>query len=748
MSPKKMPQTVGPEMFLNRHYGWMQFNDRVLEEAQDASNPLLERLKFLAITASNLDEFVEVRVAGILQQVEHGKGEIGPDGSTPQQTLDGLAERIHAFVKAQYDTWREKLVPALAAEHVRIRHAKDLKPEERAYLNDFYSKSVEPLLTPVTVDPAHPFPHVLNKALCLAFLLKRKRRGSQTYLGVVTVPRALPRLVKLPTEDGAITYVFLSDVIQTCADRLYHGYEVLSAAAFRVTRNSNLYLEEEESRSIMDSVDAQLHRRRKGEAVRLEIEAGANQEIIDRLVVNFRLAPWQIFRVNGPPNLSRVLYLYDAVPRPDLKFRPFVPRELALKPGPQSIFELVRKRDVLLHHPYDSYGAVVRFIESAAKDPDVLSIKQTLYRTSENSPIVRALIDAAAKKEVAVVVELKARFDEASNIRWARNLQEAGVQVFHGVVGLKTHCKLALVARREADGQIRRYAHLGTGNYNPSTARYYTDLSLLTSDPHITSSVHHVFDYLTAYSERANYQPLFVAPLNLGRNCKTLIEREAAHARAGKKAFIFAKVNSLLDEQIIEQLYDASQAGVHIELIVRGACALRPGVRGVSNRIRVRSIIGRFLEHSRIFAFGNGGKTELYLGSADWMHRNIYERVEVMFHMRDPELCNQVFSEVIQPYLADTEKTRILQHDGTYVRENSAHAPANAREPFTFNVQEFLIGFAEGREAISEVPHAPATIKFPPMRPTTPAPDRKKTKDAKVRVTAAPPPSETAAPKA
>ncbi|MGD0303201.1 MAG: polyphosphate kinase 1 [Candidatus Acidiferrales bacterium] len=716
MALKKDTPTPNPEMFLNRHYGWMLFNDRVLEEAQDPSNPLLERVKFLAITASNLDEFVEVRVAGILQQVEHGKGEIGPDGSTPQQTLTGLAERIHKFVKAQYDCWREQIVPALAAENVRIRHAKDLKPDERTYLDFFYTKSVEPLLTPVTVDPAHPFPHVLNKALCLAFLLKRKRRGSQTYLGVVTVPRALPRLVQLPSKDGTTDFVFLSDVIQTCADRLYHGYEVLSAAAFRVTRNSNLYLEEEESRSIMDSVDAQLHRRRKGEAVRLEIEAGANQEIVDRLVVNFRLAPWQTFRVNGPPNLSRILYLYDAVPRPDLKFRPFVPRELALKPGPASIFELVRKRDVLLHHPYDSYSAVVRFIESAAKDPDVLSIKQTLYRTSENSPIVRALIDAAAKKEVAVVVELKARFDEASNIRWARNLQEAGVQVFHGVVGLKTHCKLALIARREQDGQIRRYAHLGTGNYNPSTARFYTDLSLLTGDAHITNAVHHVFDYLTAYSERPKYEPLFVAPLNLGRSCKALIEREAAFARAGKKAFIFAKVNSLLDEQIIETLYKASQDGVHIELIVRGACALRPGVRGMSSRIRVRSIIGRFLEHSRIFAFGNGGRPELYLGSADWMHRNIYERVEVMFHMRDPELCNQVYSEVIQPYLADTEKTRILQPDGKYIRESSASS-RNGRPPFPFNVQDFLIGFAEGREAISEVPHAPTSLRFAPIKP-------------------------------
>ncbi len=729
MPTKPTGLPTDPQMFLNRHYAWMQFNDRVLEEAFDQSNPLLERVKFLAITASNLDEFVEVRVAGILQQVEHGKGEIGPDGSTPQQTLDGLAERIHAFVKSQYDCWRDELVPALRAESVRILSFKDLHQPARDYLEKFYAQSVEPLLTPVTVDPAHPFPHVLNKALCLAFLLKRKRRGTQTYLGVVTVPRALPRLVQLPAEDGVVDYVFLSDVIQAFADRLYHGYEVLSAAAFRVTRNSNLYLEEEESRSIMDSVDAQLHRRRKGEAVRLEIEAGANQEIIDRLVANFRLAPWQIFRVDGPPNLSRILYLCDQVPRPDLKFRPFVPRELALKPGPASIFELVRKRDVLLHHPYDSYSAVVRFIESAAKDPDVLSIKQTLYRTSENSPIVRALIDAAAKKEVAVVVELKARFDEASNIRWARNLQEAGVQVFHGVVGLKTHCKLALIARREADGQIRRYAHLGTGNYNPSTARFYTDLSLLTSDPHITSAVHHVFDYLTAYSERPNYNPLFVAPLNLGRSCKALIDRETAHARAGKKAFIFAKVNSLLDEQIIESLYQASQAGVHIELIVRGACALRPGVRGISSRIRVRSVIGRFLEHSRIFAFGNAGKTELYLGSADWMHRNIYERVEVMFHLRNPELCNQVFTEVIQPYLADTEKTRFLESDGNYVRADAAPSLTKAQREFHFNVQDFLIGFAEGREGISEVPHPSAFLKIPPV--IKPAPRAKKQKAQK-----------------
>src|SRR5271167_1563646 len=412
-----------PRYYINRHLSWLQFNRRVLEEAADSSNPLLERVKFLGITASNLDEFVEVRVAGLLQQVEHGNHDAGPDGRTPEKVLGELATRIQTFVKNQYECWRGELVPQLARESVRVLGLSELGPAAREHIEKFYVASVEPLLTPVTVDPAHPFPHVLNKALCLAFLLRRKRRRAQAYLGVVTVPRALPRLVRLPSPEGRVDYIFLHDIVHAFAERLYHGYEVLSAAAFRVTRNSNLYLEDEESRSILDSVDAQLHRRRKGEAVRLEIEAGANQEIIDRLVANFRLEPWQIFRVNGPPNLTRVSYLYDQVARPDLKFRPFVPRELALKSGASSIFEQVRKREILLHHPYDSYSAVVRFIESAAKDPDVLSIKQTLYRTSENSPIVRALIEAAAKKEVAVVVELKARFDEVSNIRWSRNLQ-------------------------------------------------------------------------------------------------------------------------------------------------------------------------------------------------------------------------------------------------------------------------------------------------------------------------------------
>ena len=690
----------------------MQFNERVLEEARDQSNPLLERVKFLAITVSNLDEFVEVRLAGLMHQAEHGNREPGPDGRAPDAVLAELTAHIHSFVDEQYTCWRDELVPALEAESIRVLGLHELSPEAREYIENFYAKTVEPWLTPVTVDPAHPFPHVLNKALCLAFLIRKKRRVLQTYLGVVTVPRALPRLVRLPSDEGKVEYMFLHDIVHAFSTRLYHGYDILSAAAFRVTRNSNLYLEEEESRSILESVDAQIHRRRKGVAVRLEIEAGAKPEIVERLQANFRLAPEQVFRINGPINLSRLFHLYDQTPRPDLKYRPFAARELALKPGASAIFELIRKRSLLLHHPYDSYSAVVGFIESAAHDPDVLSIKQTLYRTSENSPIVRALIEAAAKKEVSVVVELKARFDEASNIRWARNLQEAGVQVFHGLVGLKTHCKLALVARRESDGQIRRYAHLGTGNYNPSTARFYTDLSLLTTDPHMTSAVHHVFNYLTAYSERQQYTPLFVAPLNLGKNFLSLIDREAAHACAGRPSFIFAKMNSLLDEKIIQALYRASQAGVRIELLVRGACALRPGVRGISSRIRVRSIIGRFLEHSRIFVFGNGGKTEIYLGSADWMQRNIYERVEVIFHLKDPALCKQIATEVIAPYLADTLKTRILLPTGEYARLHAARQLAHMRNGHNFNVQEFLIDLIEGRQASDDVPSPPAFLRF------------------------------------
>jgi polyphosphate kinase len=534
-------------------------------------------------------------------------------------------------------------------------------------------------------------------------LLRRKRRGSPVYLGVITVPRALPRLVQLPSNGDTVDFVFLADLVARHAAHLYRGYEIVSEAAFRVTRNSNLYLYDEESRNLLESVRSELHKRRKGAAVRLEIEADASLEIVERLQANFELDDWQVFRTEGPVNLPRLLHLYK-IDRPDLKFRTFVPRELLPLPKQRSLFDEIRRRDILLHSPFDSYDTVVSFIEEAAEDPDVLSIKQTLYRTDEESPIARALLEAAPKKEVTAVVELKARFDEAPNIRWARQMEDAGVQVFHGVVGLKTHCKVALVVRHDDDGVTRQYVHLGTGNYNAVTARLYTDLSLLTADPEITSAAHHVFNFLTCYAEQPSYAPLLVSPLDLAEKTLALIAREAEHARQGRPARIIAKMNSLLDKIVVQELYRASQAGVEIDLIVRGICALRPGLRGVSDHIRVRSIVGRFLEHSRIFYFANGGAEEIYLGSADWMSRNLYQRVEVLFPVHDPALRERIRREVLEAYLQDTSKARLLRPDGSYLRADARRVRGKLPAPFT--AQEFLIALAEGRATLTDLPAA------------------------------------------
>src|SRR6476660_7288558 len=699
-----------PANYINREASWLAFNRRVLEEAQDEKNPLLERLKFLSISASNLDEFFEVRVAGLVQQIEDGYTEAGPDGLTLLEERDVVSRDTHEFVDDQYHCWNQELRPALADHGIRVLGLHELDSRARAFIEEYCEKELDLLLTPVTVDPAHPFPRVINKALCVAFLLRRRRRSALTYTGVVTVPRALPRLVRLPS-DGTDDFIFLTDLVTFHAARMYHGYDIVSSAAFRVTRNSNLYLAEEESRSLLESVRTELHNRRKGDAVRLEIEADADPEIIDRLRTVFELDPWQVFSVHGPVNLSRLFNIYEQTAHPDLKYRPFSPRELRLTSKSQDLFEELRRHDVLLHHPFDSYDAVVSFIEAAAQDPRVLSIKQTLYRTNEHSLIVPALISAAEKKEVTAVVELKARFDEDTNIRWARDLEDAGVQVFHGLVGLKTHCKLSLLVRRDLDGVTRRYAHLGTGNYNASTARIYTDLSLLTADPEITGAVHDVFSFLTAYAEHPNYEPLLVAPLDLAERCLGLIERAAEHACHGRPARIIAKMNALLDKNIIMALYRASQAGVEIDLIVRGMCALRPGVRGVSDRIRVRSIVGRFLEHSRIYHFANGGQEEVYLSSADWMPRNLYERVEVMFPLKDALGCERVRHEILDAYLADNVKSRILRKDGTYIRswqaEGKRKPPAGAQ---AFGSQDFLLGLAEGKQGMEALP-TPATRK-------------------------------------
>src|SRR5215475_8376609 len=696
-----------PAYYINRELSWLQFNRRVLEEAQDECNPLLERLKFLSISASNLDEFFEVRVAGLVQQIEDGYTEAGPDGLTLVEERDAIAEEIHQFVGEQYQTWNDQLRPQLSEKGIRVLARHELNAKAREFVEQYCERELDLLLTPVTIDPAHPFPRVINKALCVAFLLRRRRRSSTTYTGVVTVPRALPRLIRLPSE-GTIDFIFLADLVTHHAARMYHGYDIVSSAAFRVTRNSNLYLAEEEARSLLESVRTELHNRRKGDAVRLEIEANADPEIIERLRTVFELDAWQVFSVNGPVNLLRLFNVYEQVNRPELKYRAFSPRELRLTSKSKDLFEELRSHDILLHHPFDSYDAVVSFIESAAEDDNVLSIKQTLYRTSEHSLIVPALIEAASHKEVTAVVELKARFDEASNIRWARDLEDAGVQVFHGLVGLKTHCKLSLLVRRDPDGMTRRYCHLGTGNYNATTARIYTDLSLLTSDPEITGAVHDVFSFLTAYAENPSYEPLLVAPLDLAEKTLALIEREAEHARQGRSARIIATMNALVEKKVIMALYRASQAGVEIDLLVRGICGLRPGVRGVSDRIRVRSIVGRFLEHSRIYYFANAGEEEVYIGSADWMPRNLFERVEVLVPLKDPMLRERVYQEVLSSYLTDNLKTRVLSRDGSYRRIwQSASSRRRERPPSgaaAFNAREFLIGLAEGRQTLQDIP--------------------------------------------
>lgn len=663
--------------FFNRDESWLLFNRRVLEEADDTSNPLLERLKFLAITSSNLDEFLEIRVAGTLQQLEEDAALANkPDegGWTPNQRLERLAEQLHAFTQEQAACWNERLAPDLLKEGVRLVSWAKLRAADRAYAAKYFQESVDPLLTPVTIDPSHPFPRVLNKALCIALLLKTKRKNSDSpnILGVVTIPRSLPSVIALPERPGQRHFLLLDELIEAHLEPMFRGYRILNKAAFRVTRNSNLYLEEEESRSLLESVREELHNRRKGDVVRLEIESTAATEVVDALRMNFELDPWQVFPTAAPVNLTRLMDVYSATKLPALKFPEFHGRRMKLSPGSETIFDELRRGDLLLHHPFDSFSTVENFVESSNSDPNVISIKQTLYRTSANSPIFRALVEAAQVREtdVTVVVELMARFDEASNIRWARDLEDAGVQVFHGLFGLKTHCKLALLVRRDPDGVMRSYAHLGTGNYNPVTARFYTDISLLTARPEITEAVRHVFRYLTAdwQGPKEVYRPLLVAPITLAHDILTLIRRETEHARQGKPARIIAKMNALLEEKTIEALYEASNAGVQIDLIVRGMCALRPGVPGMSEHIRVRSIIGRFLEHSRIFWFQNDGSPEVFAGSADWMGRNLFERCEAVFPVLDPQAAQRLRGEILEIYLQDTSKARLLHSDGVYRR--------------------------------------------------------------------------------
>lgn len=692
---KKQPKRrKARNLFINRDESWLRFNARVLEEAQDETNPLLERLKFLSITASNLDEFVEIRLAAVLQRIEDGymdKADEIDDGLTEQERLERLIDQVHMFVHEQYSCWCRQIEPALADERILVRRWDELSNADREYALNYYEREVDPLLTPITIDPSHPFPRVLNKALCMALLLKRKHdAGRKGTLGIVTVPRALPRYIRLPSADDEHHFLPLVELISARTERMYPGYQILAKAPFRITRNSNLYLQDEESRSLLETVRGELHNRRKGAVVRLEVETGSDEQIIEELRASFELERWQIFRTAAPLNITRVVELYNAVDLPTLKFKSYEGRRHALPEGKADIFAELREHDILLHHPFDDYSTVEDFTSAINTDERVISVKQTLYRTTSDSPTFEAYMDAAPNKDVTVVIELMARFDEDSNIRWATQLEEAGVQVFHGIVGRKTHCKLVLIVRRDEDGTVRRYAHLGTGNYNRVTACFYTDVSLLTARPEITNAVQRVFNYLTAESEETQFDPLMVAPMTLSEDLIGLIDRESRNALEGRPARMIAKMNGLLDGDVIKALYRASQAGVQIDLIVRGMCALRPGVAGVSENIRVRSIVGRFLEHSRVFWFANGTHGgEMFCGSADWMPRNLHGRCEVVFPVLDKDACRYLMEDLLQSYLRDNMKARLLQSDGEYVRAPRVGTP--------FSAQEFLMMSPEER---------------------------------------------------
>lgn len=668
-----------PKFFINRELSWLEFNQRVLDQAKDPAVPLLERLKFLSIVSSNLDEFFEVRVAGLKQVLQAGSQATGPDGLTAAQQLAEISERVRRLVADQYACWREEIRPQLADKGVRFHHFPDIGAAERAHFDEYFEKEVFPVLTPIAIDPAHPFPQLLNKSLNL--LVELEGDNLTTDLAVVQIPRILPRLLPFPgAHPGQQDFIFLGNLVQEHVGRLFHGVKVRGAHMFRVTRNSNLYVDEEEARNLLRAIEDELRKLNRGNAVRLEVQ-DTPEELTKRLCEIFNLEKEDVYRVDWPLNLLRLMPVATELDRPDLKYKRFTPVTVVGLGQEHDIFFHIRKGDILLHHPYDSFQTVLDFIGQAAEDPQVLAIKQTLYRTSSDSPLIPLLIQASREgKQVVVAIELKARFDEAANIKWARLLREAGIDVVYGLAGLKTHAKMAMVVRKEYDG-IRRYVHLGTGNYHPSTARLYTDLSYFTARPEITEDVANLFNTVTGVSKLPEPRRLLVAPWHLHKDILELIDMEIANARAGKPASVFAKLNALVQEEIIEALYRASRAGVKITLLVRGICALRPGLPGVSENIEVRSIVGRFLEHSRIYRFENGGEPRYFIGSADWMERNFFHRVEAVFPV-ESEAMEAHVQDIIDTFLKDNVKTRILQPDGTYRPAPTGQPAWDAQEQF------------------------------------------------------------------
>ena len=685
-SPPAAPAAPQKAAYFNRELSWLAFDRRVLEQARSTRHPLLERVRFLSIVSSNLDEFFEIRVAGLMQQMDSGVTEPGPDGLAPREQLRRIHSVVASLVEDQYRCWQDDLIPALAAEGILFRSAHDLSRAELKWVRGYFREQVYPVLTPLALDQAHPFPQLGNKTLNIVVSLDTAGSpGAPPLVAILPVPRILPRLVAIaPASAGPQRYIFLSDVIKLCAGELFPGYRLSSAHAFRVTRNSDLYIDDEEAENLLKKIEEELRNLRRGAAVRLEIEDGVNDALFDTLCNHLDLSHEYVFRLKGPLNLLRLQSLAD-IDRPDIKYPPFDPVNLSALRDPARIFEVLRREDVMLHHPYDAFTPVVEFVELAARDPQVFAIKQTLYRTSGDSPIVRALIDASRNgKQVTALVELKARFDEANNLQWAKQLEEAGVHVVYGIVGLKIHCKLCLVVRQEGR-RMRHYAHLGTGNYNPRTARLYTDLSYFTTQPRLTREVARLFNALTGFGRSPTFRHLLVAPYNYHRRICELIGRERANAAAGQPARIIAKMNALVDKGVIDALYAASQAGVKIDLIVRGICCLVPGMPGLSENIRVRSLVGRFLEHARVFYFENaGGEPVVLAGSGDWMPRNFIRRVEVIFPVLDPALKKWITSEMFPIELRDTENSQVLHSNGAYqpVARQPGERPLSAQAHF------------------------------------------------------------------
>lgn len=660
-----------PELYINRELSLIEFNQRVLALAEEDSIPLLERLQFLCISSRNLDEFFEVRVSGVKQMVELGSVQAGPDNMTPGEILKAVNQRVRRLVDDQYRVLNDVMLPLLERQGVRTLKRSEWSERQEAWLREYFEEELMPVLSPLGLDPAHPFPRILNKSLNFIVALTGKDAfGRNSGLAIVQAPRALPRLIQLPPSlpaTGSYDFVFLSSVIHAYADRLFHGMSVNGCYQFRVTRNSDMFVDEEEVEDLLRAVEGELFSRHYGDAVRLEVAHNCPDQLVTYLMNRFQLSQDDVYKANGPVNLNRVSAIVDLVDRPDLKYPSFTSSVPKVLTSSRHIFEAIRKQDILLHHPFESFVPVIEFLRKAAEDPKVVAIKQTLYRTGPKSAVVDALVAAArAGKEVTVVIELRARFDEEANVAMATRLQEAGVHVVYGIVGYKTHAKMILVVRRESNG-LRHYVHLGTGNYHPRTARLYTDYGLFTCDEQIGEDVHHVFMQLTSLGKVARLNKVLQSPFTLHDGLISKIKRESKHAESGKPARIILKVNALIEQQIIQTLYEASMVGVEIDLIVRGICGLRPGVPGISERIRVRSILGRFLEHTRVYYFANDGSPEVYAASADLMPRNLFKRVEVAFPVQDKFLRERIIKD-IQLYLEDNTQAWQLNADGSFVR--------------------------------------------------------------------------------